>query len=163
MQITNNSPSAGYIAWTGVTVKYRDISYTIADGNSNKLFLWWDFSFPTILQEADTMPTLEDTDSIIFLNDGGTYHVVGIRSRQVHGDVILASTLPGTALEDTYVKTTTAQNVGGVKTFTDFPVLPSDNPTQDSEAAHKKYVDDNAGGASDHGALAGLSDDDHSH
>lgn len=143
MQITNNSPSAGYIAWTGVTVKYRDVSYSIADGNSNKLYLWWDFSSPTVLQESDTMPALEDTDSIIFINDSGTYTLVGIRSRQVHGDVILAGTVPDTALEETYVKTTTAQNIGGVKTFTDYPILPSDNPTTDLQAATKKYVDDN--------------------
>ena len=34
-------------------------------------------------------------------------------------------------------------------------------PDTDYEPATKKYVDDNAGGVSDHGALTGLTDDDH--
>lgn len=42
------------------------------------------------------------------------------------------------------VKLTGAQSVGGVKTFTDSPVVPA--PITDLQAATKKYVDDNAGG-----------------
>lgn len=42
------------------------------------------------------------------------------------------------------VRTAGAQTVGGVKTFTDSPIVPT--PTADYEAATKKYVDDNAGG-----------------
>lgn len=42
------------------------------------------------------------------------------------------------------VSTTGAQSVGGVKTFTDIPVLPAADPTDDNEAARKSYVDDTA-------------------
>ena len=53
------------------------------------------------------------------------------------------------------------ESVGGIKTFTSFPVTPSIAPTSDYQAANKKYVDDNAGGVTDHGDLTGLLDDDH--
>jgi hypothetical protein len=55
------------------------------------------------------------------------------------------------------------ESVGGIKTFTSFPVTPSSAPTSDYQAANKKYVDDNAGsgGVTDHGWLTGLLDNDH--
>lgn len=37
------------------------------------------------------------------------------------------------------------QTVGGVKTFTSFPITPSLEPAADYQVANKKYVDDNAG------------------
>lgn len=40
------------------------------------------------------------------------------------------------------VDTSSNQIIGGVKTFSNFPVLPTDSPTQDREAVNKKYVDD---------------------
>ena len=43
-----------------------------------------------------------------------------------------------------FVNLTTAQTVGGVKTFSSFPVTPSSAPTADYQVANKKYVDDNA-------------------
>ena len=46
------------------------------------------------------------------------------------------------------------QTVGGIKTFSSFPVTPSSAPTSDYQVANKKYVDDNGGG----GALNDLSD-----
>lgn len=41
-----------------------------------------------------------------------------------------------------YVDRTTAQSIGGIKTFTSFPVTPSSAPTADYEVANKKYIDD---------------------
>ena len=61
-----------------------------------------------------------------------------------------------------YVNTSSSQTVGGVKTFTSFPVTPSSAPAADYQVANKKYVDDSGGGGvTDHGALTGLADDDH--
>jgi hypothetical protein len=45
-----------------------------------------------------------------------------------------------------YVALTGNQTVAGVKTFSSFPVTPSEEPTTDYQVANKKYVDDNAGG-----------------
>ena len=39
MVISDNSPGAGSIAWTGVTIEYKGTTYTIADGNSAMKFL----------------------------------------------------------------------------------------------------------------------------
>jgi hypothetical protein len=94
MLIQNNDPGAGFVSWSGVQVKYKGVTYTIADGNSDKLYIWWDFSTPTAFQESDTMPTMTDNDFIAILNDSGTYYLVGLRSRQVHGEMILDGTVP---------------------------------------------------------------------
>lgn len=40
------------------------------------------------------------------------------------------------------VDKTTAQTIGGVKTFTSFPITPNSAPTTDYQVANKKYVDD---------------------
>lgn len=45
------------------------------------------------------------------------------------------------------LKTTGAQSVGGVKTFTSIPVLPGDDPTAANQAARKAYVDAQAAAA----------------
>lgn len=39
-----------------------------------------------------------------------------------------------------------SETVGGIKTFSSFPLTPSSEPTSDYQAANKKYVDDNGGG-----------------
>ena len=51
-----------------------------------------------------------------------------------------------TYFDTVYVDKTTAQTIGGVKTFSSSPIVPT--PTTDLQAATKKYVDDNAGGGS---------------
>ena len=51
-----------------------------------------------------------------------------------------------TEIDNTVVKLTGSQNIGGVKTFSDFPVTPSSTPTSDYEVANKKYVDDSLSG-----------------
>ena len=49
-----------------------------------------------------------------------------------------------TYFDTLYVALTGAQTIAGVKTFSDSPIVPE--PTTDTQAANKKYVDDNAGG-----------------
>lgn len=41
-----------------------------------------------------------------------------------------------------YVDKSSAETIGGVKTFSSIPGLPASNPTADDQAARKKYVDD---------------------
>jgi len=43
---------------------------------------------------------------------------------------------------DNSVKKTGNETIAGVKTFSSFPILPDDTPTEDNQAVHKKYVDD---------------------
>ena len=120
MVITDNSPGAGSIAWTGVTIEYKGTTYTIANGNSAMKFLWWDFDSPTALQESDTLPTLvdDDGDIIVFLNLSGTHYIVPTMTK------IQASLITGTLIE--------------------FINTPSEAPDADYEVSNKKYVDDNS-------------------
>lgn len=48
----------------------------------------------------------------------------------------------GAADDSTVVKTSGNQTVGGTKTFSAYPILPTAMPTTDRQAASKKYVDD---------------------
>jgi len=72
LTITNNSPSAGYIAWSDLIITLKDVDYEVADGNSNSKILWWDADNPTSLQEADEIPEMTIDDCIVFYNDEGT-------------------------------------------------------------------------------------------
>lgn len=51
-------------------------------------------------------------------------------------------TYMGTVDLSNYVDKSTAQTIGGVKTFASFPITPTAAPTTDYQAANKKYVDD---------------------
>ena len=77
--ITDNSPSAGYIAWAGLVVTYKEVNYNVNDSNSNKRYIWWDLDNPNDLQESDTMPTMTVDDCIIFSNINGSSRLWGNR------------------------------------------------------------------------------------
>jgi len=59
-----------------------------------------------------------------------------------------------TAAQAGAVATSGDETVGGIKTFSSFPITPSSAPTTDYQAANKKYVDDNAGASGDTLAVA---------
>jgi hypothetical protein len=56
------------------------------------------------------------------------------------------SAVAGKASDDAVVKLTGNQSVAGVKTFTSLPKIPTTTPTDNAQAASKKYVDDTASG-----------------
>lgn len=74
---TDNSPSAGYVAWSDCHVVYKGAKVDITDGNSNKKYIWWDMSASpnTVFQVSDTQPTLTDDDVLIVINNGGTHQL----------------------------------------------------------------------------------------
>jgi len=86
LTVTDNSPSAGYISWSGLVITYKETDYNVNDGNSNKKYLWWDLDNPNELQESDTQPTMSDDDCIVFINDNGTHKMWGFRT--LHGSMI---------------------------------------------------------------------------
>jgi hypothetical protein len=65
----------------------------------------------------------------------------------------LTTDLAAKAADADVVHDTGNETIAGVKTFSSSPIVPA--PTTDLQAATKKYVDDNSGGAS---TLSGLSD-----
>lgn len=74
---SNNSPGAGSVAWAGASVTYNGHTYTITNGNTDKKYIWWDFSLSvTTFQTSDAQPTLADQDCIVAYNDSGTHILI---------------------------------------------------------------------------------------
>jgi hypothetical protein len=69
---TNNSPSAGYVAWNAHTLYYNGVAYTIDAGNTNLKYIYW-LNGGTSYQKSNTNPTLTDADFVIAVNIDG-YH-----------------------------------------------------------------------------------------
>jgi len=63
---TDNSPSAGYIAWNAHTLVYGGASYSIAAGSTNQQFVYW--TGGTSYATNDTNPTLTDGQFMIATN-----------------------------------------------------------------------------------------------
>lgn len=64
------------MAWSGVKVAYKGISYTITDGSTNQAYIWWDLDSPTSFQTTNTKPALTDDDFIVAYNDSGTHRLI---------------------------------------------------------------------------------------
>lgn len=73
--VADNSPSAGFVAWSDINIVYKGVTYTLANGNTNKKYLWWKFSATpnTALQVSDTKPVLTNDDVLVGINDGGKF------------------------------------------------------------------------------------------
>lgn len=118
---------------TGVVTLDED---DIPEGTTNKKFTATEKTkLGTIEDNATADQTKEDIDALNI--DADT--VDGMEAAAF----ALASALAS------YVAKTGNESVGGVKTFTSFPVTPSSAPSSDYEVANKKYVDDSisVGGA----------------
>lgn len=73
LTFTNNSPSAGYVAWSSFTLTYQGVSYTIASGNSNSKYIYWKKSVSTtVLQTSATIPANAPDMFIACVNFSGT-------------------------------------------------------------------------------------------
>jgi len=74
---TNDSPDPGYVSWSNVVLYWRDNKYEIADGSTNKKYIWWDYSTSTTtFQTSDTRPELDLEDVIVGYNDNGTWRLM---------------------------------------------------------------------------------------
>ncbi len=103
MIVTDNSPSAGYIAWEDVVIDYKGTEYNIANDNSNMTYIWWDFTSPNELQKSNTLPDLEDDDCVVFYNDNGTHYIAPIMTI-LEGGLLRPGTVDGsTALKNASV------------------------------------------------------------
>lgn len=76
MQVNDNTPSIGYISWTGVGISYKGKTYNIADGNTNLAYIYWRYSDPTSFYGGNVFPTLGPDDLLVFVNKSGTHLVV---------------------------------------------------------------------------------------
>jgi hypothetical protein len=68
---TNNSPSAGYVAWNTHNLFYGGAKYVITAGSTNLKYIYW--TGGTTYQASNTNPTLSNSQFIIATNVSG-YH-----------------------------------------------------------------------------------------
>jgi len=100
---TNNSPSGGYVAWSGCHIVYSGTDYTITDGNTNNKFIYWLNSAPTVFTTSNTKPSLSADDVLVAINDSGTARLVMGAGRMLPGGVLLDSAVSANELADNAV------------------------------------------------------------
>ena len=71
MGLYSNVPTFRYISATGITVTYNGTIYTVQSFYTNKKYVYWDSSNPTVLQASNTMPTHSLTSYLVLTNDNG--------------------------------------------------------------------------------------------
>jgi hypothetical protein len=70
--VTNNSPTAGSIAWADLHVVYNGVDHAITNGNTALQYVYFTASTtPTTLKSSATKPVLSDGDVLLFVNEGG--------------------------------------------------------------------------------------------
>jgi hypothetical protein len=95
--VSNNSPSAGYIAWSNLTIVYNGVTHSITNGNTNCIYAYWLYSNPTVLTVSNTFPTLTNDDCIIFLNKNGVAVTVPTAT-VLDGDLIVPGSVLASAI-----------------------------------------------------------------
>lgn len=73
LTFTNNSPSAGYVAWSSFTLTYQGTTYTVSSGNSNNKYIYWKKSASTtVLQTSASIPSNAADQFMVCVNFSGT-------------------------------------------------------------------------------------------
>ena len=99
--LTNNSPTAGKIAWASCFIVYKGTTHTITDGNTDKKYVWWLLASPTIFTTGDTKPTLGADDILVFYNNGGVG--IPVMDKLQHGASLVDSSINSTELANSAV------------------------------------------------------------
>ena len=90
--ITHNSPSVGYVSWQDLHMQYNGSAYAIANGNTDKVYIWWELADPYVLKSSNTYPTLGAADALVLLNKNGTAFLVP-GSTVLDGSLIVPGTI----------------------------------------------------------------------
>lgn len=91
---SNNTPSAGYIAWSGIKLQYKSVEYTITNGNTNLKWVYWEPGTNVFTASNDL---LLDPDLLcIALNSNGIALQQWQGGNVVDGSAIMDGTLAGT-------------------------------------------------------------------
>lgn len=70
--VTNNSPTAGSIAWADLHVVYNGVDHAITNGNTALQYVYFTpNATPTTLKTSATKPVLADGDVLLFVNESG--------------------------------------------------------------------------------------------
>ncbi len=91
---TNNSPSAGYVAWSSFVIRYQGTDYTVAASNTASKYLYWNAgATKTQLYGTDTIGDALGTGKfIVGYNDSGTFYPAQF-IKIIHGALIQAATI----------------------------------------------------------------------
>ncbi|MEM1667174.1 MAG: hypothetical protein QXM53_00765, partial [Thermofilaceae archaeon] len=89
---SNNTPSSGFVSWSNVTLFFRGSKYTIADGNTNKRYIYWKLESPNMFLTSDTVPEIGINDVLIGTNVDGYWHLA-IYHPQVSAEFIRVGAL----------------------------------------------------------------------
>ncbi|MFJ7993581.1 hypothetical protein ACIQY5_15570 [Peribacillus frigoritolerans] len=104
VQVTNNSPSAGYIAWKDCNISYKGTVYPIPDGNTNLTYVYWKFSDPDGFYGSNAYPTLAADDLLVFLNKNGI-HLKVPNTSVLDGSLIVPESIYADALAANIITT----------------------------------------------------------
>jgi len=93
--IKHNNPDTGYVSWQNLNMQYNGSSYAIADGYTDRTYVWWELGDPYVLKASNDFPELTAADALVLLNKNGT-------AMLVPGATILDGALivPGTILAE---------------------------------------------------------------
>lgn len=95
--ISHNTPVAGAIQWTGMSMQYMGETFAIVDGYTNTRYAYWTPSYPFNLVVTNDYPTLGADDCLVFVNKGGIAIVVP-NSTVISGDIIMPGSILANAL-----------------------------------------------------------------
>jgi hypothetical protein len=89
--LTNNSPSAGYVAWSACTLYYEGVAYAIAAGNTNLAYIYW--TKPnTVFTAASAKPAWATDRYMIIYNNTGTAILLW-NATYIHGGTLITGTI----------------------------------------------------------------------
>lgn len=93
--IQHNHPEVGCVSWQNLNMQYNGSSYAIADGYTDRTYVWWELGDPYVLKASNDFPELTAADALVLLNKNGT-------AMLVPGATILDGALivPGTILAE---------------------------------------------------------------
>jgi hypothetical protein len=102
---TNNSPTAGSIAWANVHMVYQGTDTIITDGNTANAYVWWDPATPAVLASNNTKPVLTVGQVLLFQNVGGTAKVLLSDTNASMPNVIATGSIIGTDINGKQINT----------------------------------------------------------
>jgi hypothetical protein len=98
---TDNSPSAGSVAWADCNVVFKGNTYVITDGSTSDKYIYWQaLTTPTTFKTSATKPTLTDDDVLVAINDGGMHQMVIGTGRMTHGGSVMDATIDSGEIKD---------------------------------------------------------------
>lgn len=104
MKVLNNTPRAGYIQWSDVSISYKGTVYNIANGSTDLIYIYWKFSDPLPFYGSDVFPSLGDDDLMVFLNKNGV-HVKVPTATVLDGSLIVPESILADAISANSIST----------------------------------------------------------